>query len=234
MRKLSDVYKVLALTTLKSAGFITDDKIGIEAWGKPEVLAHINEGLTRLHSRFVLRTNNCIVEMKEGRTDYPLLARYSYERFDPTKAPYPYIMDTPQEPFQEDVIKILNVYDSKGVRRKLNDDHDKNGLFTPRPDVLQCMWPRHFEALNVLYQAKHPELTGDENQEIDLPETLYSALENWVGYRYHTGLNTEGSTAKATEYLQLYESICGEVVDFDLANGSMSNTNVLFEKRGWV
>jgi len=234
MRKLSEVYKALALSTLKSAGFIADDRVSIEPQGKPEVLALINEGLTRLHSRFVLRTSNCIVEMKEGRTDYPLLARYSYEGFDPSKAQYPYIMDNPSEPFQEDVIKILNVYDNKGNRRKLNDDHDKSGLFTPRPDVLQCMWPRHYEALNVLYQAKHPELTGDDEQEVDLPETLYSALENWVGYRYHTGLNTPENSAKAAEYLQLYESICGEVVDFDLANGSMSNTNILFEKRGWA
>lgn len=234
MRKLSDVYKMLALTTLKSAGFITDDKVNIEESGKPEVLTLINEGLTRLHSRFVLQTNNCIVEMKEGRTEYPLQSRFSYEKFDPGKAPYPFIMDTPEKPFMDDVIKILNVYDNKGIRRKLNDDHDVNGIFTPRPDTLQCMRPRHFEALNVVYQAKHVELTGDINQEIDLPETLYTALYNWVGYRYHTGLNLEGATAKAAEYLQLYESICGEVTDYDLTNGSLSNTNVLFEKRGWV
>lgn len=234
MRKLSEVYKALALSTLKSAGFITDDKIGIEPWGKPEVLALINEGLTRLHSRFVLKTNNCIVEMREGRTDYPLQSKYAYESFDPSKAQYPFIMDSPKEPFLDDVIKILIAYDNKGIRRKLNDDHDKNGLFTPRPDVLQCMWPRHMEAINVMYQAKHPTLTDDEEQEVDLPETLYSALENWVGYRYHTGLNTSESTAKAAEYLQLYESLCGEVVDMDLANGSLSNTNILFERRGWA
>lgn len=234
MRNLSEVYTALALSTLKSSGFIADDKISIEDRGKPEVLALINEGLTRLHSRFVLKTNTCVIEMKEGRTEYPLQAKYSYENFDPAKVQYPFIMDTPSKPFQEDVIKILNVYDTKGIRRKLNDDHDSNGLFTPRPDVLQCVWPRHFEALSVLYQAKHPKLTGDENQEIDLPETLYSALENWVGYRYHTGLNTAESTSKAAEYLQLYESLCGEIVDMDLANGSMSNTNILFYKRGWV
>jgi hypothetical protein len=234
MRKLKDLYKALALSTLKSAGFIADDRVTIEDWGKPEVLSLLNEGMTRLHSRFVLKTNNCIVEMREGRTTYPLLARYSYEGFDPDKAPYPYIMDNPEKPFLEDVIKILIVYDNRGIRRKLNDDHDPNGLFTPRPDVLQCMWPRHCEALDVGYQAKHPELSGDEEQEIDLPETLYSALENWVGYRYHTGLNTAEGTSKAAEYLQLYESICGEVVEFDLANGSMSNTNITFDIRGWV
>lgn len=233
MRTVSDVYKALALTTLKSAGFITDDKIGIEDWGKPEVLALINEGLTRLHSRFQLKTNNCIVEMKEGRTDYPLQKIYSYEYFDPTKVQYPFIMDTPQEPFQEDVIKILEVYDSRGNRRTLNDTgSNSEGLFTPRPDTLQVLWPRKFEALNVQYQAKHPDVS-EEGQYVDLPETLYSALENWVGYRYHTGLNTEGSTAKAAEYLQLYESICGEITNHALVGHTDSFTNTKFEKRGW-
>lgn len=233
MRKVSEVYKALALTTLKSAGFITDDKIGIEEWGKPEVLALINEGLTRLHSRFQLKTNNCIVEMKEGRTDYPLQKPYSYEQFNPTIAPYPYIMDTPQEPFQEDVIKILEVYDNKGNRRILNDTGSGNeGLFTPRPDTLQVVWPRKFEALNIQYQAKHKEVT-QEGEYVDLPETLYSALENWVGYRYHTGLNTEGSSAKAAEYLQLYESICGEVTDHALVGHTDSFSNFKFEQRGW-
>ncbi|MEG0944657.1 MAG: hypothetical protein RSF86_13580, partial [Angelakisella sp.] len=99
----------------------------------PEVLALINEALTRLHSRFKLKTNNSIVEMKEGRTDYPLQKIYSYEHFDPKITRYPFIMDNPQEPFQEDVIKILNVYDSRGNRRTLNDTGSNNeGLFTPR------------------------------------------------------------------------------------------------------
>lgn len=235
MIKLSEFYKTLALVTLNNTGLVTDDGIGIEEERKPQILAFINEGLTRLHSKFVLKTNNCIVEMREGRTQYPLLKRYAYMSFEPDKVQYPFIMDSPTYPFQEDVIKILNVYDSFGSRRKLNDDHDPRGLFTPRPDTLEARRPRHAEAFNVLYQAKHPILLGDEElEEIDLPETLYSALENWVAYRYYTGKNTAESTAKAAEYVQFYESICGEVIENDLANGSTSNTNILFERRGWV
>lgn len=233
MRTVSEVYKALALTTLKSAGFITDDRVGIEPWGKPEVLALINEALIRLHSRFQLKTNNCIIEMKEGRTEYPLQKIFSYENFDPLKTRYPFIMDNPDNPFQEDVIKILEVYDNKGNRRTLNDTgSNSEGLFTPRPDTLQVVWPRKFEALNVQYQAKHKEVSQEEEY-VDLPETLYSALENWVGYRYHTGLNTEGSTAKAAEYLQLYESICGEVNEHALVGHSDSFSNFKFEARGW-
>lgn len=235
MIKLTELYKSLALSVLNNTSVITDDKKDIEPDMKEYILEFINEGLTRLHSRFPLKTNNVFVEMREGRTEYPLLARYSFMGFDPALAQYPFIMDSVSNPFKEDVIKILMVYDSEGQRRELNDSHNPHGLFTPRPDTLQCIRPRHCEVLTVTYQAKHPTVTVDgENQEIDLPDTLLPALKYWVAYSYYTGLNTAESTSKAAEYLQMYESICGEVKDYDLGSSSESSTNTLFERRGWI
>lgn len=235
MIKLTELYKSLALSVLNNTSVITDDKRDIEPDKKEYILEFINEGLTRLHSRFPLKTNNVFVEMREGRTEYPLLARYSFMGFDPALAQYPFIMDSVSNPFKEDVIKILMVYDSEGQRRGLNDNHNPHGLFTPRPDTLQCIRPRHCEVLTVTYQAKHPTVTVDgENQEIDLPDTLLPALKYWVAYSYYTGLNTAESTGKAAEYLQMYESICGEVKDYDLGSSSESSTNTLFERRGWI
>lgn len=235
MIKLTELYKSLALSVLNNTSVITDDKKDIEPDKKEYILEFINEGLTRLHSRFPLKTNNVFVEMREGRTEYPLLARYSFMGFDPALAQYPFIMDSASNPFKEDVIKILMVYDSEGQRRGLNDNHNPHGLFTPRPDTLQCIRPRHCEVLTVTYQAKHPTVTVDgENQEIDLPDTLLPALKYWVAYSYYTGLNTAESTSKAAEYLQMYESICGEVKDYDLGSSSESSTNTLFERRGWI
>lgn len=235
MIKLTELYKSLALSVLNNTSVITDDKKDIEPDKKEYILEFINEGLTRLHSRFPLKTNNVFVEMREGRTEYPLLARYSFMGFDPALAQYPFIMDSASNPFKEDVIKILMVYDSEGQRRGLNDNHNPHGLFTPRPDTLQCIRPRHCEVLTVTYQAKHPTVTVDgENQEIDLPDSLLPALKYWVAYSYYTGLNTAESTSKAAEYLQMYESICGEVKDYDLGSSSESSTNTLFERRGWI
>lgn len=235
MIKLTELYKSLALSVLNNTSVITDDKKDIEPDKKEYILEFINEGLTRLHGRFPLKTESVFVEMREGRTEYPLLSRYSFMGFDPELAQYPFIMDSVTHPFEENVIKILMVYDSTGERRGLNDNHNPHGLFTPRPDTLQCIRPRHCEVLTVTYQAKHPTLTVDgENQEVDLPDSLLPALKYWVAYSYYTGLNTAESTSKAAEYLQMYESICGEVKDYDLGSSSESNTNTLFERRGWI
>lgn len=236
MIKLNAFYKNLALTILNNTSVVTDNKLDIEPDKKEYILNFVNDGLTRLHSRFLLKNKNLYLEMREGRTEYPLLSRYSFMGFDPALAQYPFIMDTAANPFKEDVIKVLAVYDSKGERRGLNDNHNPHGLFTPRPDMIQCIRPLHCEVLTVTYQAKHPNLvvSEDDNQEIDLPDTLLPALRYWVAYNYYTGLNTTESTSKAAEYLQMYESVCGEVKDYDLASSSESNTNTLFERRGWI
>lgn len=235
MITLGELYRTLALTVLNNTSVVTDDKMDIEDDKKPYILAFVNEGITRLHSRFPLKTKTLYLEMREGRTEYPLLSKYSFMGFKPELADYPYIRDTPANPFKDDVIKILVVYDNKGNRRGLNDNHNPNGLFTPRPDTIQCIRPRHCEVFAVSYQAKHPVITGeDTEQEIDVPDTLIPALKYWVAYGYYTGLNTAESTGKAAEYLQMYEAICKEVVDYDLGNSSESNTNTLFEKRGWI
>lgn len=233
MYTLSEMYKNLALSVLNNTGIVTDDKLDVEDDKKAYILGFISKGLTRLHSRFVLRSNRLYIEMQEGRTNYPLRAAYAYSSHDPNKIRYPFIMDTSANPFMDDVIKIMSVYDNVGHVRTLNDKNDTHGLFTPRPDTLQCIRPRHREVLSVVYQAMHPKLT-DENQEIDLPETLVPALEYWVAYNYYTGLNTAETTGKAAEYLQMYESICKEVEDLDLVNGSISTTNTVFELRGWA
>jgi len=235
MTTLDDLLKSLSLSILNNTSVVTDNKSSIEPDKLDYILEFVNEGLTRLHSRFVLKSNTLYIEMNEGRTTYPLQQKYAYTQYDPMLVQYPYIMDSEAYPFMGDVIKVLNAYDNQGNRRTLNDSQDEHGLFTPRPDTINCIRPRHREIISIIYQAKHPIIRNTEDtQEIDIPDTLLPALKYWVGYSYYTGLNTQENTGKAAEYLQMYESICKEVEEYDLANGSTSTTNVLFSIRGWI
>lgn len=236
MYYLEELFCRLANGVLSNTSLVSEDTTTIRDDMRAQVIVAANEALTRLHSRFILKENNVIVEMQEGRTNYPLLKKYAVTSYDPKEVCCPYIMDLAGEPFTEDVIKILSVYDTYGCRRLLNDDNACCSLFTPRPNVLQNNAPRAYEALSVVYQASHPKLSAAEDGvgEIDLPETLNSAFDSYIAYRYYTSLNLETSSAKAMEYLQIYESICNEVTDYDLVSNSYSRTNVLFSKRGWM
>lgn len=223
------------------------------------ILTMVQEALTRLYSRFLIRERHLILEMRVGITFYHLTKLYSMTGHDPERVPYPYIMDLPNDPFEEDVLKVLQVTDSNNNIRPLNDPERHDSLYTVQFDVLQNSYPRDLEALFVTYQANHPLLVRYEDpkpeqsgedlsnvtpadpndlkpvfyKEIMLPQALYPALDNYVSYLAHTSINTPESLAKAALNMQVYEQICREAERMDLINNSMACTNTRFRRNGW-
>lgn len=205
-----------------------------------QVCTMIDEGLMRLYSRFIIKERHVLIEMQVGVTFYHLKSMYSVTGADRTRVPRPYIMDLPNEPFLEDVIKVLSVFDSQGAQRPLNDQSKPDGLFTPQADIIQNMYPRDLEALSVAYQASPvsvlvPGVSGwKDDTEFYLPDCLVPALSSYVSYVYHQGVGTAESMSTAMAQLQMYDSICKEVERMDLINQSMSCTNVRFVQNGWT
>lgn len=235
MIHIEELFCRLAHGVLQNTSLVTEDG-EIDEDKKSLVVVATNEALIRLHSRFILKEGSIIVEMQEGRTNYPLLRKYAVQSYKPEEVPCPYIMDLAGDPFDEDVIKVLKVYDNFGCQRALNDQDDCWSLFTPRPNMLQNPRPRHREAINVVYQQKHEAVTCDDQGTgiIDIPETLDSALDSYIAYRCFAGINTMEAKATAQDMLNHYESVCSEVVANDLVSTSTSNTNKRFKNHGWV
>lgn len=206
-----------------------------------QVCSMIDEGLMRLYSRFIIKEKHVFIEMQVGVTFYHLKKLYAVTQAQPVPAPVPrpYIMDLPNEPFLEDVIKVLNVFDSLGVQLPLNDQSRPDGLFTPQADVIQNMYPRDLEVLGVAYQASPISVLVSnaggwrEDTEFYLPDCLVPALSSYVSYMYHQGVGTAESMATAVAQFQMYDGICKEVERMDLVNQSMSCTNVRFSQNGW-
>jgi hypothetical protein len=145
-----------------------------------------------------------------------------------------YILDSPGEQFQDDIIKILSVFNNTGHKLGLNDDTDPLSVFTPQAKVLQISYPTNWGMLNVRYQQRHPPLTGDLNQFIELPEIICGALTAYIAYKVFSHMNSVVSTAKSQEFLKTYEMNCIEIVEGDLVGSSISQTNTRFPKGGWI
>lgn len=237
MYYIEELFCRLAHGALRNTFYVSKDEPGdIADARKSEITLYTNEALMRLHSRFILRENTVIVEMQEGRTNYPLLKKYAVQSYNPEEVNDPFIMDLAGEPFQEDVIKILGVHDSDGNFRQLNDKDQGWSLFTPRPNVLQNTRPRKYEAICLSYQARHPKVDCGEggNGVIELPDTLDAALEAYINYKAFSTISSQEATVKAAEMLEKYEAVCNEVTENDLVNSSRTNTGNKFSQRGFV
>lgn len=234
---LNDLFRELALGELNNMALAENDTIIPQK--RPQIVNYANEALLSLHSRFVLKEKDVLVEMREGVTNYHLLKRYALSYYDSENPPdrwdHPYIMDTPAEPFLEDVIKILSVYNSFGIRLPLNDLESSLSVFNPQSNVLQVPFPIAAQSLSIEYQAEHPKLDHCEcDDEIMLPNVLWPALKAYVASKVYSHMNTQEMTAKGQEHMMNYENICLDVIEKDLVNTSSSTTNSVFELRGWV
>lgn len=234
--KLSELFEKLSYGQLSNLSIVTEAEEGnLTPKGENTVIVATNEALIRLYSRFVLKEKAIIIRMWEHITNYHFLSKFAESQYPGSGEAYPYILDLAKEPFKEDVIRVLEVYNGNGFKLPLNDSERMDSVFTPQVNVLQVPMAHRCGRLSVTYQAKHvPIIKEDLNQEIYIPDVLEGALFSYIAYSVYSGMNTAESGAKAQEHMMMYQAICEEVKQEDLVQNSMSTTNSRFYKRGWI
>lgn len=226
------------LFTALSYGEFSNLSIGCDGTGSikedqhNKIIGYANDALRDLYMRFILSTKTVLIQQNEGITNYHLDPRFSTVHGE--EGQHHYIKDLPEEPFLGDIVKILMVFDEYGREITLNDEDDPLSMFTPYFNVLQVPDPKNGKLMSVTYQTRHAVLERDDlEQEIDLPYFLEGALKNYIAYKTYSHMNGQENSVKAQEHLGLYELACAGVIEQDLANTSVSNTNTKFEKRRW-
>lgn len=199
-----------------------------------QLIDYINDGLTRLHGRFLLKEKELILRMIVGVTHYHFLKKYADSVCEPECGIVPYIIDT-ADPFQEDLIKVLKVTNQSGREHPLNDSENKYSVFTPSPGMLQIPVVHAGNHKSVLYQANHRKLEyGVMQADIELPVVLFPALQSFVASQVFSHMNGTDHQAKSVEHLNKFNGICMEVAEQDLVSQSISQTSSKFDKRGFI
>lgn len=230
--QLNDLFSMLAYGELSNHHIASAGDGTLALAKQPQIVHFANEALVRLYTKFVLKEKSCLVELQEGISIYRLLPEYSVTGFDNLLADAPYIRDTPEVPFQDDVLKILAVYSNHGGHRPLNDQNNCWSVNTPTIKTLQVNFAHANEVLALSYQAKHPTLDG-MNQEIELPAALHGALTAFIAYKVYFNMNTPESQAISQGHLAMFNSICADTTEADALNLSISGVNTRFNLGGW-
>lgn len=230
------LFSKLSYGELSNLSMSTDGGGSIEESKQHTIILYANEGLLKLHSRFCLMEKDLNLELVPHITNYHLIPRFAESKRAERNVPYSYIKDLLCDEFLGDVIRVLSVTDKFGNELPLNDVNSTRSVFTPQPQVLQVPNPTPGMSLAVHYQARHPELLVDSEEEqiIELPDILHVALTAYIAYNVYTTINTAEATGKAQEHLAKYEATCQEAEEKDLVSTSTSQTNARFEKNGWI
>lgn len=237
--KISELFYTLSVGELSNLAMSNEGSGTIRDKDQGKLVSYINASLKMMHKRFVLRTKEVLIETVDHITMYHLNKRYALT--SDSNEPYRYIIDSDGSPFEEDVVRILEVWDAFGNQQYLNDPGQSQSLFTPFPTILNVPAPVTHNAMSVIYQADHVPFVyvGEDQktalaQNIDIPGFLESALTNCIAYKVYSHLNGQEHQAKAQEYLTLYEGDCTDIEDKDLVNQSISKTQMKLYERGFV
>lgn len=202
-----------------------------------KLIQSANDGLLQIYSRFIIAEKNIVIQMIDGITNYYLLKRFAQSNCEPGEpiGPDPiYIMDA-LEPFEQDVIKILTVYDHLGREQTLNDKGYKHSLFTPKFNQLQVPRPIEGMPLSVVYQARHRKLEpGVMEADITVPEVLQEALVAYIASKVYSGMNGQENIATGQTYMNEFEGHCALITDRDLVNNTPATTSEIFTLNGWI
>lgn len=229
------------LFTNLSYGVLSGMQIGGEGTGvipvqhRPKLVSYTNKSLVGLYSRFMLLEKELILRQITGRDTYFFEKIYADQ--DGTVG-IKYIEDTVEAPFEEDLIKILQIYDQDMNVMRVNDPGHEGSLFTPDHKSLLVPQAMTGNYLHILYQAKHPKLVVappvGTSQQILLPTVLQAALEHHIAYQVFSPSTGQEQTAKSMEHYQTYNALCLEVEAKDLATTSLVQTHSKLEDRGFV
>ena len=232
---LNELYKRLSYGELSNLSIGSEGSGTIIVEKQPIILFLANEALRELSKRFVLRENVLLIEQQEGVINYRLDPIYSIQNAEASGVEYPYIVDSPDAPFNDVVLKILQVYDECGRELPLNDRDNYWSLFTPQNNLLQIPNPQVGSSLSINYQTfLKPILGVDLEETIDIPVVLEKALTSYIAGHVLGNMNTQESNAKSQEHLLRFQAICAEAEEKDLLSISNSDTNKKFEQRGWI
>ena len=204
--------------------------------GRLKMTNYLNASLRKLHSRFLLREKELILQMELGRTKYALHSQHgaAHKLLNPTSTYPVYILDT-LSPYQNDLIKVLEVFDIAGQKIPLNDTEHPSSVFTPRFNMLQVPESVERGSLSILYQAGHePIEVGALEAAVDIPEALLGALQFDIASQVFTHMNGPDNSMKGQEFAASFEMECSGVIDNDLVNTSISTSNSKFDNRGFV
>lgn len=223
--KLAEIFSQLTYGELSNLN-LGGNKVGeIPEESYKAIANHVNMGLTALFTRFNLKEGRFKLALIDDQVTYPLLSQYAVSNVK-SKELVKYIIDTVQEPFKDDIIKIEHVLTPHNIAISLNTGYHPYVCATPTSTTLRVPpvlidgsmnlpeYLRGVKELIVIYRANHIKLDPDVGAfdpakiEIQLPNAFLQALLYYVASRVNNPIGLGQEFNAGNTYAAKYEREC--------------------------
>ena len=229
---LSDLFEQLTVGELSQMSLSGIDSLGVDECNYPRIVPHIQLGLTELYKRFPIKKEEVIVQQYDHIVNYILDSKYAITNLE-SNAQTKYIIDSPYQPFTNNVLRIETIHDEEGRTLFLNDTEEYWSIYTSSYNTIQVPLPEKENAMSVIYRADHDKIPIIEldpyTTNIDIPPGLLEALLLYVAARFYTNLGDEGGN----NYMIKFEASCQKAQDYNIINKDVT-TNIKLDKNRWI
>jgi hypothetical protein len=144
------------------------------------------------------------IQPRTSMTIYKLHKKHAVSDITPNVPKF--ILDSVEEPFHGNIIKINSVYNSTGCMYSINDTAACDSIFIVGMDTIQVPNPSDTEPLSIIYRTYPKELFENEDitQEIDLPSVYKQALLHFIVAKCHLSRAHMDSEVKESSYMAKY------------------------------
>lgn len=204
----------------------------------PAIINALNLELTQLYSRYPVLEKDVAFRRFPEISLYHLTRRYCRSN-DESNELYKYILDTKDNPFLGDVLKIENAYTESGQHIVLNDNNNPRAWFTPSFDTIQIPNTTDIDTRIAVigYKAK-PEYidpnTTDFEKDIYIPSYLEEPMIYGITMRVAERLPTQTGMQVVQMAQAKYKELCDNVDTLNLFHENNVSTNIKLGMRKFV
>lgn len=204
----------------------------------PAIINALNLELTQLYSRYPVLEKDVAFRRFPEISLYHLTRRYCRSN-DESKELYKYILDTRDNPFLGDVLKIENAYTESGQHIVLNDNNNPRSWFTPSFDTIQIPNTTDIDTRIAIigYKAKPEHIdpnTTDFEKDIYIPSYLEEPMIYGITMRVAERLPTQTGMQVVQMAQAKYKELCDNVDTLNLFHENNVSTNIKLGMRKFV
>ena len=204
----------------------------------PAIINALNLELTQLYSRYPVLEKDVAFRRFPEISMYHLIRRYCRSN-DESKELYKYILDTKDNPFLGDVLKIENAYTESGQHIVLNDNNNPRAWFTPSFDTIQIPNTTDIDTRIAIigYKAKPEHIdpnTTDFEKDIYIPSYLEEPMIYGITMRVAERLPTQTGMQVVQMAQAKYKELCDNVDTLNLFHENNVSTNIKLGMRKFV
>ena len=198
------------------------------------VISYANSALVELYSRFKHKTDFVDVMLLTGVKRYLLTSTNSVSYALSNPGGLVYVIDTEIEPFQDDVVRILEI--TSQATDPVVAAEILQSIRVLSNDTLYVKEPTNGALVTVEYQAKHKKLSIPPvlTETITLIPLLETALELRIAASVYSTMNGEANVAKSQLLMAQFETILSQVKIEDLVRETEDLDTERLVLNGWV